>query len=378
MNGLQIPSNRGGLRRTVGLVALAGVVAVTAWSAANRLSERFSPDAARATPSPAVATILAQPAAVTLYSPAYRGSIETHYEATISARITAQVLESPWTPGDRVEADELLVRMDADEMHFEVQQRQATDQRLGGERATAQRNLERQQDLFARNLTPESELDDAHQRVATLEAQIRENRSALELARKRLEYATERAPIAAQVRHTHVRPGDLAVSGQPLIDLVGLDGLHAVLRVPERETVLLKPGLAVELTIPALDHVVTTRLDRVHPTLAAGRRSGSFETRLPEAPEAARPGMAVQARVILEHLDEATRVPAHAVWSDAGIHWVYRLEDGHAYRREVVTRSLPNGERAISEGIDPGDRIIVTPDRRIRDGLPVRDVNGTR
>lgn len=377
MNAPRTPSSRRGLRRTLGLVALGGVIVVTAWSATDRLAERFSPDAARATPPPAVTTIPAQPTGVTLYSPAYRGSIATHHETTISARITARVLESPLNAGDRVEADGLLVRMDRDETRLEVEQRQATDQRLDGERATAQRNLDRQQDLFSRNLIPESELDDARQRVATLEAQVRENQSALELARTRREYTTERAPFTAQVRRIHVRPGDLAVSGQPLIDLVGFDDLHAILRVPERDTLLLEPGLDVELTIPALDHSVTTRLDRVHPTLDTGRRSGSFETRLPEAPEALRPGMAVQARVVLEHLDAAIRVPAHAVWGDADAQWVYRLEDGHAERREVVTRSLPNGERAILEGINAGDRIIVTPDRRVRDGMPVHDVDDT-
>jgi RND family efflux transporter MFP subunit len=354
---------------------LAGVVIVTTWSATDRLSERFSPEAARAVPPPAVTTISAEPTRATFYSPVYRGSIETHDETTISARITAQVLESPLNAGDRVGEGEVLVRMDTDETRLEVRQREAADQRLDGERATAQRNLDRQQDLFARDLIPESELDDARQRVATLEAQLRENRSALELARKRLEYTTERAPFTAQVRHTHVRPGDLAVSGQPLIELVGLEGLHAVLRVPERDILLLEPGLDVELTIPALEHTVTTRLDRVHPTLDISRRSGSFETRLIDPPEALRPGMAAQARVVLEYLDPVIRVPAHAVWGDVDNQWIYRLEDGRAYRTEVVTRSLPNGERAILEGIEPGDRIIVTPDRRIRDGMPVHAVD---
>ncbi|WP_019593501.1 efflux RND transporter periplasmic adaptor subunit [Thioalkalivibrio sp. ALM2T] len=374
MQPSRTPSSRRGLRRILGLLALGGVIVLTAWSATDRLSERFSPEAARAAPPPAVATISAQPAEITLYSPAYRGSIETHAETTISARITARVLESPLNVGDQVEADGVLVRMDTDETRLEVRQREAADQRLDGERATAQRNLDRQQDLFSRDLIPESELDDARQRVATLEAQLRENRSALELAHKRLEYTTERAPFAAQVRRTHVQPGDLAVAGQPLIELVGLEDLHAILRVPERDSLLLQPGLEVELTIPALDRTMTTRLDRVHPTLEGSRRSGSFETSLPAAPVALRPGMAVQARVVLEHLDAVIRVPAHAVWSDAGTQWVYRLKDGHAERREVATRSLPNGERAILEGIDPGDRIIVTPDRRIQDGHPVRDV----
>ncbi|WP_018862693.1 efflux RND transporter periplasmic adaptor subunit [Thioalkalivibrio sp. ALJ3] len=363
------------LRRTLGLLALGGVAIVTVWSATDRLSERFSPEAARAAPPPAVTTISAEPTGATLYSAAYRGSIETRDETTVSARVTARVLESPLNAGDRVEEDEVLVRMDTDETYLEVQQREAAEQRLDGERATAQRNLDRQQDLFSRDLIPESEIDDARQRVATLEAQLRENRSALELARKRLEYTTERAPFTAQVRRTHVRPGDLATSGQPLIELVGLADLHAVLRVPERDTLLLKPGLDVELTIPALDHTVTSRLDRVYPTLDTSRRSGSFETRLTEPPEALRPGMAVQARVVLEHLDHAIRVPAHAIWSDAKGQWVYRLEDGRAYHTEVVSRSLPNGERAILEGIEPGDRIIVTPDRRIRDGMPVHAVD---
>ena len=81
----------------------------------DRLAERFAPEAARTPPPPAVTAMTARVARVTLYSPPYRGTIEARTGATITAQVTARILERPVTEGDRVDTGDLLVRMDTRE-----------------------------------------------------------------------------------------------------------------------------------------------------------------------------------------------------------------------------------------------------------------------
>jgi len=364
------------IRRLLATLVLAGLVSAIAWAAMDRLAERFAPEAARTPPPPAVTTMTARVARVTLYSPPYRGTIEARTGATVTAQVTARILERPVTEGDRVDTGDLLVRMDTRELGLEVEQLQAAGERLEGERATARRNLERQQALHERGSVSDSELDDARQRVSTLDAQARENQAALERARIRLDHATEHAPFPARVSRVHVQAGDLAVAGQPLVELVNVDDLRAVLRIPETDGVRLQPGMAVELEIPALGRTVETRLDRLYPTLEPPHRNGSFQSLLSAAAlDSARPGMAVEARVALEELVDVVTVPAHAVQGRGDGRWVYVVRDRTAHRRPVTVRSLPDGRYAVVGGVRAGDRIITTADHRIRDGAPVNDID---
>jgi hypothetical protein len=130
-------------------------------------------------------------------------------------------------------------------------------------------------------MTPERSLDDARQRVDTLEAQVRENEAALGVLRRRLSYAEERAPFDGVVQRVHAHEGEFAATGQPLVELVALDGLKAVVQVPQVDAPFLRPGLPVRLEIQALAQSWQAEVDRVHPALDAGSRSATVAAFFP-------------------------------------------------------------------------------------------------
>jgi membrane fusion protein, multidrug efflux system len=370
MSGPESPRLSWHQRLIVALVILLLAVWV-AFAGAERLSTRFDPHPARTVPPPAVETRAVVPETVVLER-VYRGTVEAERRASISSRVAAQVLEVPHREGAIVRRGEILARLDDEELKRETERLTAVGDRLAGELATARRERGRQEDLHPRGMTPERSLDDARQRVDTLEAQVRENEAALGVLRRRLSYAEERAPFDGVVQRVHAHEGEFAATGQPLVELVALDGLKAVVQVPQVDAPFLRPGLPVRLEIQALAQSWQAEVDRVHPALDAGSRSATVAAFFPEGTAGVRPGMAVLAHVELARLEQAVRLPAHAVHGHGADRWVYVLEEGVARHRPVQVGTARSGDSLITRGLAAGEHVIVTPDPRIGDGVPVR------
>lgn len=370
MSAPEIPRLSWPQRLTVTIVLLL----LAAWiglAGAERLSARFDPEPARIVPPPAVETLTVA-ARTAVVERAYRGTVEAEGRARISARLTAQILAIPHREGALVRQGDVLARLDDEELKRDAARLEAVGERLTGELATARREAARQEDLFRRSLTPERSLDDARQRVHTLEAQIRENAAALGLVQRRLSYAEERAPFDALVQRVHANEGELAATGQPLVEVVALDTLKAVVQVPQMDAPRLRPGMTVRLEVPALGRTWSARVDRLYPALDAGSRNATLAAFFPEDADRLRPGMAVQARVELEQIEGAVRLPAQAVHGEGPERRVYVLEHGRARERPVRVAVARAGEYLITAGLEPGERVIVTADPRLGDGLPVQ------
>jgi RND family efflux transporter MFP subunit len=201
---------------------------------------------------------------------------------------------------------------------------------------------------------------------------VRENEAALGVVHRRLAYAEERAPFDGVVQRVHANEGELAAIGQPLVELVALDGLKAVVHVPQVDAAFIRPGLPVRLEIRALAREWQAEVDRVHPALDSGSRSATLAALFPEGAPGVRPGMAVQAHVELERIEHAVRLPAHALHGEGADRWVYVLEDGLARHRPVEVAAARAGDYLVTGGLGSGEAVIVTADPRVGDGLPVR------
>ncbi|QKT03950.1 efflux RND transporter periplasmic adaptor subunit [Ectothiorhodospiraceae bacterium 2226] len=339
-------------------------------AAAQRIGDRLDPVPARERPPLAVEVVAVQSRPLSVQRH-YSGSVESDVRAVISARVAGQVAEVAHREGARVRQGEPLVRLDDTELRHELARLEAVAERLAAELRHARQELTREEDLYRRDMTPERVRDEARRGVTVLEGQARENQAALAAARTRLAYTVEHAPFDAVVQTLHAQPGEFAGAGRALIELVATEPLKAVFAVPQRDAAALQAGSRVELTVPALDGTWPARVDRVYPALDAATRSATAAALFLEAPPGLRPGMAVTARVELESVD-ALAVPAQAVHGSAGDAWVYIVEDEVAHRRGVVTGPTRDGLTWIREGVEPGARIIVTADPRLRDGEAVR------
>jgi len=359
----------------IGLAIGLGLVAWIGWATLVKYRETIDPEPARPQPPISVQVEAVEPRPFSVHR-SWRGSIDVDERATLSAQLSATVLELPYREGQRVSAGDLVYRLDDAELQAERERLAAVIDRAGGELENARRELERQRDLFARKLTPEKLLDDAAQRVDSLAAQKREAEASLTLIKTRLEYASGRAPFASTVQRLHVQRGELARAGSPVLELIADDTLKAVVRVAQSDIGQVRKELPVTIVIPALDREWQGQVDRIYPLLDDATRNATIAVMLPEFAAGVRVGMAAVVHARLGAWENALTLPAQAIHSEHGASWVYVPDGNKARRRSVRAGPGEDGRILIEEGLEPGERVILTADPRLTDGARIRIESG--
>ncbi len=309
----------------------------------------------------------------------YTGTIQARRRVLLSARISALIVSLPHREGDRVQAGELLVKLDDRELMDEVSRLKEAEQRIEADTAFWRRQSERDEALFASGTVTQRRRDETRRTLASYEASLRENRNAVAIARTRLSYSEIHAPFDGLIQATRVLPGETAVPGQALLEVVSLGSMKAVIPIPQSDLDLLRSATPAELFIPALNLTWDAEIDRIYPALDPTTRTATFEVLLEDMPPEIRPGLQVDVRLFLAQLDQALAVPISAIRNRTGEAGVFIVgANAKATWRPVETGVAAQGIVVIRSGVSAGEEVIVTPDPRLADGTAVWVVKGTR
>ena len=189
------------------------------------------------------------------------------------------------------------------------------------------------------------------------------------------------APVAgvvlkvAQESETIVRPGT------PLLDVGDPRDLEVVVDVLSTDAVEIRPGADVTIVHWGGDGTLSGRVRRVEPAAFTKVSTlGVEEQRVnvliditSRAEQWARLGDAYQidAQIVVFTQDDATIVPAGALFRH-GDRWnVYVVKDGRAQIREIQLLRRSGRLAAIASGLNQGEAVIVYPSDRVASGVRV-------
>lgn len=141
------------------------------------------------------------------------GTIEPVESVEVKSKASGEIVVLTVQEGDLVKKGQLVARLDPVTVQNEFDQAEADFKVAQITREQRDTELKRQQDLFDRNLTPRSELDNARLAYEESGAALVRTRSALATAQDRLEDTEIRAPIDGVVLSRPVEVGQIISSG---------------------------------------------------------------------------------------------------------------------------------------------------------------------
>lgn len=254
---------------------------------------------------------------------------------------------------------------------------QMDDRELAAQVASAEASFNVARTTFERS----EQLRD--RQVITL-AEYERDRAAFEATRAQLEqlrtrrgYATIRAPVSGVVTEKHVETGDAVGVQTPLFTIADLSTVVVRVQVSELDVVQLRPGDPAEVMLDAFPgQTLSGRIRRVFPSADPSTRLVPVEVALEgEGARIARPGFLARVTFALSPREGARLVPASALVGGTGAEAVFVVQEGRAQRRPVQTGLTSAGRVEILNGLEPGDRVVVTGGNALRDGAQVREVN---
>jgi membrane fusion protein, multidrug efflux system len=219
--------------------------------------------------------------------------------------------------------------------------------------------------------------------IASMQAKVAAQQAALKAAELNLQYGTIVAPISGRVGDTLIPVGGLVTptSAQPLTTIVPLDPIWVRFKVTESEYLSWTrqgglPGAALPLTLiladasefPGVGHIENS-LNQVDPKTA----SFELQARFPNPRHTILPGQFGRIRVQVAERKNAILIPQKAVQQLQSVQTVYTLGPGNT----IEVRTVTTGDRVgnswnIEQGLQPGDRVVVEGQQKVRPGSRVQ------
>jgi len=350
------------LRTLAGIVALATLV-----SACDRAEEQAEP-----APRPVrVLTVAEQPSGEVA---TLSGTVEAKTEVDLAFRIGGRVVQRLVGVGDKVEAGQLLARLDAQDEENTVRSATAGLAAAEGKFIEAEANYGRQRQLLDRGHTTRQRYDQAVQTRNTLRSQVEVATAQLAIARTRLDDTELYADAPGEITVRGADAGEVVQPGQMVFRVARKEGRDAVFDAPPT---LMSRGsrddeVAVALAInPAV--ATTGRVREVAPS--ADSLTGTFRVRvgLKDPPPDMRLGSTVTGRVKLEGAG-GIAIPASALSRANGVTSVWVVDPA---AETVSVRPVEVGLHRASEvvvtgGLSPGDVIVTAGVQTLRPGQRVR------
>jgi RND family efflux transporter MFP subunit len=289
------------------------------------------------------------------------GVVEAVNQSTVSAQISARVIELPFDVDDFVEQGQVIVRFRDTEQKAQLERAQANLEEARAQLARARSEHERFSNLLERQLVSRSEAEQARAAYETAQAREEAARAALAEARERLEHSVVRAPYSGIVVERHVELGETASAGQPLMTGLSLEHLRVVVEVPQQHISALRTHQSARVILPD---------GRSHPAAAlrifpyASDQTHTFRVRvsLPEGQHGVYPGMLVKVAFVSDRMEQLL-VPVEAVVRRSEVTAVYVLDpDGRLQFRQVRAGTVrPDGQVPVLAGLEDGEVVVTDP-----------------
>lgn len=296
------------------------------------------------------------------------GTVVGRNDSRLAAQATGTVIEIAEV-GTRVEAGDILARIDDRALRLDLARNESEIRRLEARLAYEDRQVERFRELAATNSTPLSRLEETVANRETVAEELAQARIALDTTRLALERSRLRAPFPGQVVERLTQAGEHAVPGREMLRLVDIEHVEIRARAPFGLTSSLAAGDDVTIATEG-----GARLEgRVRAVVAAGDEvTRTLEIRVSVA-DALPVGSAVEIGLASGARREVVAVPRDALVLRPGQTFIWTVEDNDTARRVPVVTGVARGDLVeVSGEVAPGARIVIRGGERLRPGQSVR------
>jgi multidrug efflux pump subunit AcrA (membrane-fusion protein) len=198
------------------------------------------------------------------------------------------------------------------------------------------------------------------QSVRGAEAQVNTAKAHYETAKVQLTYAQITSPISGVVADRAVYPGEMAMSGTPLVSIVNISEVVARANVPVKDAGYIKVGRPARIAgpdgdIPGVVTVVSPSVDPTTTTVQVWVRCANPGEKL-------KPGGTVRVAIIAETIQNTMVVPAAALLNgDEGGQKVMVIDKDSVAHERMVSVGVRQGDRVqIVSGLQEGDQVVTS------------------
>lgn len=371
-------------------LAAAGFLVTALFLAGCNKQDAAAQKPAAGPPEVGVVTIQPQRIALTSELP---GRTVPHLVAEVRPQVSGIIQKRVFTEGSDVKAGQLLYQIEPASYEAAFASARAAQARAEATLGTVRLKAQRYQDLVKIKAVSQQDNDDTQAALKQAEADLAAAKAAVETARINLAYTKVTAPISGRIGRSTVTDGALVTANQSgaLATIQQLSSMYVDVTQSSAELLKLKQNLAsgmlkkdgaaaqarVKLLLEDGTSYPQTGILKFS-EVAVDPSTGSITLRadFPNPKQTLLPGMFVRAVVEEGVNEQAILVPQRGVTRNPkgeALAMVIGAEEKVEPRPIKVTRTVGDSW-LVSEGLKPGDRVIVEGLQKGRPGTQVKAV----
>ncbi len=309
------------------------------------------------------------------------GTVTPLATVTVTTQIAGQIVSVPFTEGQEVKKGDVLAQIDPRPYQAALDQQTGQLERDQASLAEARIDLARYQKLAEQNSIARQQAEDQVYVVQQDEGTVKLDQAMVDNARLNLGYCRIVAPLDGRIGLREIDPGNyVQVSASTAIAVITqMKPITVVFTVPEDELPQIMKRLAAgaKLPVTAYDRSNTDKLgdgtlsavdSAIDPTTGTVKLRAEF----PNTDEALFPSQFVNARLLIDTVQDTAVIPSAAVQRGQPGTFVYLVKADDTVSVQKVTLGPQSGDTiAVSQGLSPGDKIVVDGADKLREGAKV-------
>lgn len=308
------------------------------------------------------------------------GTVEPYNTVTVRSRVDGEITKIAFRQGQMVNEGDILAQIDPRPYQAALDQALAKKAQDEASLKDAQLNLQRYSALAKDQSVSRQQLDTQQAAVDQLVAQIKGDQAVIDNAQTQVGYTTIRSPLAGKTGFRLVDAGNIvhAADTTGIVTVVKLRPISVVFTAPEDAVPQINQALAAS-TVPVaalssdgLKTLSQGRLALVNNAVDQASGTIRMKATFANTDDILWPGLSVSTRLLVDTLKHVTVVPENAVLRGPnGLYAFVVGNDNKVEVRNVKVGQEGSGQSVISQGLSPGEKVVVAGQYRLTQGALV-------
>lgn len=332
----------------------------------------------------AVATVQRQEVGVELTA---LGTVTSTFTVTVRSRVDGQLDKVHFIEGQLVKQGQLLAELDPRPYQAALTQTQGQLLRDQALLKNAELDLVRYQQLQKQDSIATQQVDTQQALVQQYQGTVKLDQGLVDNAQLQLIYSRIAAPVSGRVGLRQVDPGNIvrASDSNGLVVITQMQPINVLFAVPETSLgqVLAAQKGADPLTVAVWDRDNRNTLDEgtlvaIDNQLNASTGTVSLKARFANEQQQLFPNQFVNVHLQLGRQADALTVPTAAVQLGKAGSYVYTVNPEQTVSITTITTGFAAGDKTIiTQGLQPGQRVVVDGLDKLREGARVEVIDRT-
>jgi RND family efflux transporter MFP subunit len=304
---------------------------------------------------------------------AVSGALKATQSAIVKARVAGELQELNVREGDRVQAGQVIARIEPSEYQARVRQTQQQADAAKAQVDIAQRQFDNNQALVNQGFISQTALLTSQASLNGAKATHAAALAALDLTNKSLADATLRSPLSGVVAQRLAQPGERVAIEARLVEVINLSQLEIEAALTAEDASRVQVGMTAQLTVEGLAEPVTAKVLRINPSAQMGSRSILVYLGV-KGREGLRQGQFAQGSLGTQSL-QVLAVPVSSVRTDKPQPYVQVVQDGKVAHITVRTGERSEGDQqslVAVTGVSEGAQVLSGSVGPVREGVQVK------